>query len=320
MVRFTLVLALMLSASAYAAEFRWLNSWDRNYAAIPSLIEPYIKEVEAASNGSIKINVSGPETVPPLEQLQPVAAGAFHFLYTHGAYHFGIMPLATVFEALGGDPQARRDAGLVDFLEKQYRKIGLKLVFAPMTPNGNYALILRQPPTANGDLQGRKIRATPTYNGLIRHLGATPVQLPPADIYTSLDKGVVDGAAWGVTGPLPYRWYEVSKYLLRPAIGFNLNPVLMNLEAWNRLKPEQQKILTDVGKKYEDLWYREAGRQMAEEEKALVGKGMKVVEMGPVQQQKLQAAWADGLWDMGLASKARKEVEEMRALAKAKGL
>jgi TRAP-type C4-dicarboxylate transport system substrate-binding protein len=320
MIRFLIAAMLSFVAQAHAAEFRWLNSWDRNFPSMAAMVEPYIKEVEAASKGSIKINVSGPETVPPLEQLQPVASGAFHFLYTHGAYHFGITPLATSFEALGGDPQSRRDSGLVEYMDRQYQKLGLKLLFTPMTPNGWYGILLRQPPTAAGDLQGRKIRATPTYNGLIRHLGATPVQLPPADIYTSLEKGVVDGAAWGVVGPIGYRWYEVTKYMLRPSVGFNMNPVFMNLEAWKKLTPELQKILVDTGKKYEDIWFKEAGRLMAEEEKALVAKGMQVVEMGPAQKDKLQSVWSDGLWELGLQSKARKDVEEMRALARSKGL
>lgn len=320
MIRLLIVAMLAFMAQAHAAEFRWLNSWDRNFPSMAAMVDPYIKEVEVASKGSIKITVSGPETVPPLEQLQPVASGAFHFLYTHGAYHFGISPLATVFEAVGGDPKTRRESGLTDYLDRQYQKLGLKLLFTPMTPNGWYGILLRQPPTAAGDLQGRKIRATPTYNSLIRHLGATPVQLPPADIYTSLEKGVVDGAAWGVVGPISYRWNEVTKYMLRPSVGFNMNPVFMNLEAWKKLAPEQQKILVEVGRKYEDIWFREAGRLMAEEEKALIGKGMQVVEMGPAQKAKLQSVWSEGLWELGLGSKARKEVEEMRALAKSKSL
>ena len=284
------------------------------------MIEPYINEIQAASNGSIKINVSGPETVPPLEQFEPVQAGAFQFLYTHGAYHFGISPLATVFEGLNGDPKQLRESGMVNYLDQQYQKIGMKLVFAPMTPYGWYGIILRKPLTAGGDLAGFKIRATPTYNALIRHLGATPVQLPPAEIYTSIDKGVVDGAAWGVVGPVSYKWFEVTKYMLRPSVGFNLNPVLMNLNAWNRLTPEEQKILTDTGRKYEEVWYREAGRRMQEEEKTMLGKGMEVVQMGDTKKEKLRETWSEGLWQLGLNSNGRKQVEEMQALAKSKGL
>ncbi len=315
-----LMLALLLSAqSVAAADYRWLSGWDRNYPAMPIVVEPFIKEVEAASKGSIKIIHSGPETVPAFEQLQPVASGAFHFLYTHGAYHFGTTPVLTAFEGVGGDEKARRASGILEWIDRHYQKLGLKLVASPMTPDGGYGILLRQPPGPAGDLQGRKIRGTPSYTAVFRMLGATPVQMPPGEIYTALDKGVVDGAAWPVIGPLNYRWYEVAKYVLRPSFGFNMNPIFMNLQAWNKLSESEKKILTDVGKKYEAIWFREYARLAEEEDKALAAKGMQFVEMGAAQKAKLKDAWAEGLWELSI-QKSKKDIEEMRALAKSKGL
>ncbi len=302
-----------------AADYRWLSGWDDNYPAMPYIVTPYIKAVEAASKGSIKIQRSGPETVPAFEQLQPVASGAFHFLFTHGAYHFGTTPMLTAIEAIGGTPASRRASGIFELIDKHYQKLGLKLVSIPMGPDGGYAILLRQPPGPNGDLQGRKIRGTPSYHGVFRMLGASPVQLPPGEIYTSLDKGVVDGAAWPVLGPLNYRWYEVAKYMLRPGFGFTTQPLLMNLAAWNKLSDADKKILLDEGRKMEDLWPVEAAKLFVAEEKALIEKGMTIVQMGEAQKAKLKDAWSEALWEMSL-SKAKKDVEELRAFAKGKGL
>ena len=314
-----ILVSLLFAQCAVGADYRWLNSWDKNYPAMPIVIDPYVKEVEAASKGSIKITQSGPETVPAFEQLQPVASGAFHFLYTHGAYHFGTTPVLTAFEGVGGDEQSRRASGMLDWIDKHYQKLGLKMVASPMTPSGGYGILLKQAPNAQGDLQGRKLRGTPSYNGVFRMLGATPVQMPPGEIYTALEKGVVDGAAWPVIGPLNYRWYEVAKFVLKPAFGFNMNPIFMNLQAWNKLTPAEQKILTDVGKKYEAIWYKEYARLADEEDKALVEKGMQIVEMGAAQKAKLKDAWSEALWDMSM-QKSKKDIEEMRAFAKSKGL
>ncbi|MFN0304028.1 MAG: TRAP transporter substrate-binding protein DctP [Burkholderiales bacterium] len=302
-----------------AADYRWLSGWDDNYPAMPYIVTPFIKAIEAASKGSIKIQRSGPETVPAFEQLQPVASGAFHFLFTHGAYHFGTTPMLTVIEAIGGTPASRRASGIFELIDKHYQKMGLKLVSIPMGPDGGYAILLRQPPGPAGDLQGRKIRGTPSYHGVFRMLGASPVQLPPGEIYTSLDKGVVDGAAWPVLGPLNYRWYEVAKYMLRPGFGFTTQPLLMNLAAWNKLSDADKKILLDEGRKMEDLWPVEAAKLFESEEKALIEKGMTVVQMGDAQKAKLKDAWSEALWEMSLP-KAKKDVEELRAFAKSKGL
>lgn len=320
MLRFAAVATMVFATSANATELRWLNAWDQNFASMKEMIEPYIEEVQAASGGSITITTSGPETIPPLEQFEPVQAGAFHILYTHGAYHFGITPLATVFEALNGTPEEIRESGMIEYMDQEYQKLGMKLLFVPMTPEGWYGVILRRPPTEAGDLSGFKIRATPTYNSLIHHLGAIPVQLPPAEIYTSLDKGVVDGAAWGLVGPVNYRWYEVAKYMLRPSVGFNFNPVLMNLDAWNNLTPEEQQIFTEIGHKYEGIWYEAAGELMRQEEQALLDRGMQIVEMGAAKQEDLRQVWSDGLWQLGIESNGRAVTEEMRAVAAEKGL
>ncbi len=306
-------------APVQAADYRWLSGWDDNYPATPYIVAPFIKAIEAASKGSIKIQRSGPETVPAFEQLQPVATAAFQFLFTHGAYHFGTTPMLAAIEAIGGTPESRRASGIFELVDKHYQKLGLKLVSIPMGPDGGYALILRQPPTPAGDLQGRKIRGTPSYLGVFRMLGASPVQLPPGEIYTSLDKGVVDGAAWPVLGPLNYRWYEVAKYMLRPGFGFTTQPLLMNLAAWNKLSDAEKKILLDEGRKMEDLWPVEAAKLFQSEEKALIEKGMTVVQMGDAQKAKLKDAWSEALWDMSLP-KAKKDVEELRAFAKSKGL
>ena len=108
-IRIFFAASLAASASAAAAGgYRWLNSWDRTNLQIPTLAEPWVKAIETASNGTIKINVSGPEAVPPFDQMQPVSAGAFQFLFTHGAYHFGTTPMLATIEAMGAGRKAAR--------------------------------------------------------------------------------------------------------------------------------------------------------------------------------------------------------------------
>ena len=307
----------MIAASA--ADYRWLNSWDNNYPPMPYLVDPFIKGVEAASNGSIKIIRSGPETVSAFEQLQPVASGAFQFLFSHGSYHFGTTPILTAIEAIGGTPESRHASGIFDLVDRHYQKLGLKLIAMPMAPDGGYGIILRQPPGATGDLQGRKIRGTPTYNPVLRMLGASMVVLPPGEIYTALEKGVVDGASWPVIGPLNYRWYEVAKYMLRPGFGFTSSPIMMNLATWKRLSNAEKKILADEARKIELSWPQDAAKLIVEEEKALIAKGMQIVQMGDAQKAKLKAAWSEGLWEMA-SEKAKADIDELRAFAKSKGL
>ncbi|HZS55956.1 MAG TPA: hypothetical protein VFA65_16255, partial [Bryobacteraceae bacterium] len=95
------VVGMVMSGSAVAVELRALSSWDQTYPVRPVFLESFLKNVEAASKGDIKFTVSGPETVPPFEQLQPVSSGVFQVLLTHGAYHVGQTPYLLAIEALG---------------------------------------------------------------------------------------------------------------------------------------------------------------------------------------------------------------------------
>jgi len=318
----TVALAFSLTvASTYATaqEFRMLAGWDNNDPAVKEILNPFMKGVETASKGRMKFTVSGPETVSPFEQLQPVGSGAFQFLFTNGAYHFGTTPILAVAEALHGDLAAFRASGIFDVIDKHYQKFGLKLVSMPISTEGAYNIILRQPVGPSGDLSGRKIRATPTYLPVIKMLGGVGTVLATSDIYMGLEKGIVDGAASPSLSVLSYRWNEVSKYALRPGFGTVSYPILMNLNTWNKLTDSDHKILLQEARRVEDLWYGAWARLMQEEEKGMIAKGMTMTQMGDVQKAKLRSTWQDGLFELG-AAKNPKDVEEFRQFARSKGI
>lgn len=318
----TLALAILLAVAAShanAQEFRMLSSWDRNHPLAPVVLNPFMKGVEAASKGRIKFIVNGPETVAAFEQLQPVASGVFQFLFSSGAYHFGTTPILMLVDALHGDPATVHASGIFEFIDNHYQKFGMKLVALPMTPEGGYIVILRQPIGPSGDLAGRKIRSTPTYLPVIKMLGGIGVVLAQSDVYTALEKGTVDGSTTPILNVLDYRWNEVTKYMLRPAFGTSSYPLLMNRGVWNKLSEADRQIIMTEGRKVEEAWYREAPRMWAEAEKAMIAKGMTITQMGAAQKAKLQTVWEDGMFELG-ATKNAKDVAQMRQIARSKGL
>jgi TRAP-type mannitol/chloroaromatic compound transport system substrate-binding protein len=313
------VLALAVStAPAVAAEYRMLASWDKNNPAVPLLAEAYAKNVEAASHGNIKFILSGPETVPPFEQLQPVVSGAFQMLFTHGIYHYGTTGISVGLDAVRGTIEQRRASGLFEALDQDYQKLGVKVIAVALSAKTGYAFALKSPVTPEGDLKGKKVRGTPAYHPLIRMLGGAPVVLPIPEVYTALEKGVIDGAASPVVGFLGVKWYEVAKYLAQPSFGFTHQLFLMNLATWNKLSNADKKILLDEGKKIEEVWYREYDRMADEEIKQLIAKGVTITKLGP-SQAKLNEVWSEGLWDLA-EKKSPAEAKALHQLAKSKGI
>jgi TRAP-type mannitol/chloroaromatic compound transport system substrate-binding protein len=308
-----------LISSAQAADIRLLSSWDKTNPAVATLAEPFVKGVETATKGNTKFIISGPETVPPFEQLQPVSTGVFQMLFTHAIYHYGTSGLAVGMDAVRGSLEARRKSGLFEAVDKHYQKLGLKVVAIAISATKGYHIVLRAPVSPAGDLQGRKIRGTPSYHSVIAMLGASPVVLPGGEVYSALEKGVVDGAAWPASGVLGMRWYEVAKYMLRPSFGLSHYLFLMNLNAWNRLTEAERNIFLAEGRKVEEIWFKEYDRMVQEEEAALIKHGMQITEMGAAQKSKVQAAWAEAQWNLA-EKKDGQAAKDLRALLKRQGL
>lgn len=313
-------LSLVISVPTQATELRPLSSWDDTHPARRILLNTYLKNVQAASKGDLTFKLSGPETAPPFEQLQPVGAGVFQMLFTHPGYHTGITRYLIPIDGLKGDSKTMRESGLYELADKHYQRFGLKLVFMTKSAeNSGFQIILRQPVGPSGDLAGRKIRGTQNYAGVFSLLGASPVVLPPSDVYSALEKGVVDGAAWPSIGVLDYKWNEVAKHLLRPLFGSSTYYLFINLNTWNGLSKSQQAVLVDQGKKIGDFWDPEWLRLTKLEQDKLVAEGSKVTEPRPELRNKLSAAWASGLWSLADAMDP-KGTAELRAFAKARGL
>ena len=62
------------------------------------------------------------------------------------------------------------------------------------------------------DFTGLKIRVTPVYKDIVEALGGTTVTTAPGEVYTALERGVVDGYGWPITGIFDLGWEKVTKF------------------------------------------------------------------------------------------------------------
>ena len=309
-----LLLALALSAAAQSLELKYLSSWGPNNNTTWGTEQDLMRMVGEESKGRLSIKRSGPEAVPPFEQLQPTGAGVFDLLLTHGAYHAGTTGIGMALDGIVGDPVKRRESGVWAAADKHYRKHGLAVIaLMPQGKSGAYNILLRSPVGPAGDLKGLKIRGSITYHPLFKALGASPVVLAPADIYAALEKGLVDGAGWPVTGITGFKWQEVAKYYIRPSFGVATMMILMNANSFDRLSADDKRAMLEVGRKLE-LMVWENYEQMAAEELAEMKKaGMKEVRLSKAIEAKLNTWFSEGVWELAIA-KNKKEAEDLREL------
>ena len=269
------VLGTAASEAVAGSSLKILRSWPPVIEAVRN-IERYHEQVEKASAGELKLSQVGPEVVPPFEQLNPVSAGVFDFLFSHGAYHSGSNGLLIGVDALKLDPKKLRESGLFEYISNNYEKRhGLKLLALTPTGQDGYHMVLKSLPDPETGIKGRKIRGTSTYHPLIKKLGGSPVVLSFGQIFTALEKGVVDGYCWPVYGLLATKFYEAgAKYVMRPTLGVSRSFTVVNVNAFNKLPKKLQTILVEEGKKVEYWSIKFFDDFIAKEEKQLKALGV----------------------------------------------
>jgi len=108
----------------------------------------------------------------------------------------------------------------------------------------------KRPINSIDDVKGLKIRvqSAPIYAAIMKAIGATGVTVPWGEVYTSIQTGVVDGADNDARSGISIHLQEVTKYLAVVPVSYSFQVMLMNLDLWNSLSPDLQKIVLDAAR------------------------------------------------------------------------
>ena len=108
--------------------------------------------------------------------------------------------------------------------------------------------------------------------------GATPTPIPMAEVFTSLQTGIVEGQENPFAQILSSRFYEVQKYLILTSHITQTGSIIFNEKLFQAQPREYQQILTESAQEAMD-WYLEflTGLESKLLEQ-LKGYGMVVVE------------------------------------------
>ncbi len=310
---------VFMASSAQATDLRMISSYNLNAAYTKQVAMRYIALVEEASDGEISIELSGPDVVPPFQQLQPVGAGVFDLLYTHGAYHTDTTGVGAAMDAVSVDPAKVRETGLWDLIDQHYNTLGLKLIAIPPLGSSGFQYVLEDPIEGSPGLKGRRVRGSPTYTNVTEGLGGVPVLMSSSEVYSGLDRGVLDGAAWGLNGVQDLGWYEVAGYFSKPTFGQTYTYVLMNLDAFGGLTEAEQTTLLEQGEELEVTNAELLDGLAVEEWEALKELGMQETQFAPEDAEQLDALVNEGIWALGM-EKSPETVGEMRKLAEENGM
>ncbi|HXV09033.1 MAG TPA: TRAP transporter substrate-binding protein [Burkholderiales bacterium] len=217
-----------------------------------TLFEEFAKRVTDLSGGRLAVEaLATGAVVAPTESLDAVGSGVLDGHNGGPAYFTG----KDAAFALLGDPQGAFETpyqfqmwmeygGGNELARELYATYGVHFVGGVWY--GQECLVSKRPLRSLADFKGLKIRAPQGMNGeIFTQLGAAPVQLPGSEVYTALERGVVDAADWGtlsMNDDLGY--HKLAKYPTYP--GFHSMPmgeISVNKAKWDALPADLKAII-----------------------------------------------------------------------------
>lgn len=217
----------------------------------------FVEKVNERGAGVIEIDVrGGPEAIGMFQQADAVRDRIVDMAYTPGSFYSGALPERDALVASNITAIEARANGGIDLLNQIHQeKMGV--YYLGWFDSGvTYNLWMVNEPRldadGNLDVSGLRLRGNPVYNAFFtNYLGAQVIDLPTTEVYTALERGIVDATGWTQIGLLDLRWDEFVRYRVAPSIFSTDLGVIINLESWDALSEQSRRILQEVAIEHE---------------------------------------------------------------------
>lgn len=240
--------------------------------------ERFIDKVNKDGKGLVRINyIGGPKAMPPFEVGKALAGGVVDIANVTGAFYTNVMPEADAWKLTERPMSELRRNGGFDYMAKLYDQKMNAVFLARHVDDNPFHLYLTKR-ISKPDLTGLKIRITPVYREFFQALGATVVQTAPGEVYTALERGVVDGYGWPITGVFDLGWHEKTKFRVDPGFYSAEVSILINKNSLAKLNDAQRKMILDTA-----AWIEAQAAETAKENAADIARqkaaGIEVIEL-----------------------------------------
>src|SRR4051794_31284399 len=257
--------------------------------------ERFIDKVNADGKGKVQINyIGGPPAMPPFEGGNAVRTKGVDIANVTGAFYTNLRPEADALKLISKPMSEQRKNGTWELINQIHNQKLNSYYLARQHHNVPFHIYLNKKPEKL-DFTGLKIRVTPVYKDMVEAFGGTAITTAPGEVYTALERGVVDGYGWPVSGIFDLGWEKVTKYRLEPAFYSVEVNVLVNLDSWKALTDAQKKVLTDAAAWLEGL-DAENVAVVASERDRQTKAGIQPVDFGPEESKKFTEKANDVAW------------------------
>lgn len=293
------------SVTARAADQEWTIQAANTAGDIAfTITQDFTDSIERLTGGRLAVRlvpVGG--IVQYSETLDAVAAGILDGHVTATVYFSGKDPafalLGDLIAAYEHPDQLfmfMRHGGGDELLRELYANYGLHYVGG--TTTGKEAFVSKIPLNGVEDFDGVKLRAPEGMaQDIFERLGAAPVNLPAAEVFTAVERGVVDAADWSTFSMNHHLgFHAIANHPIYPGIhSMPIIDVAVNPASWDALPDDVKAIVEMAVRDFARDITRRLELQDLKDVAAARADGVQVVDWSDEERQKLRQL-AIGVW------------------------
>jgi len=241
--------------------------------------------VEERTNGRVKFKYFyGTSLIKKPQFVDAVARGIAHISTGPVSFVTGKIPELSIFEVYGAyklDKFLEMTEAVKPTLLELFEKKGIHPLMVQYSGSCIFphkTKFVKRPE----DWKGEKMRLAGRWQSTLGKMwGASPIFMPPAELYLALQRGVIDGymLIWDIVYGL--KLYEVAPYIIDTGFSNNAEVVTMNLKKWNTLSKADQEVFKAGVKEIMPWTYRETLKHYDNLKKDVLSKGVKIHHLTP---------------------------------------
>src|SRR5438105_5154239 len=243
-------------ASAQEVTLRLVSAFPENQFYVKRTVE-WIEEVNKDGKGVLQINfIGGPKAIPTFEVGKAVQSGVVDIGFSTGAFYTNVMPESDILKLSETSAAEQRANGGYELINKIWAEKGNMRYLAKVVEFTPFHLYINKK-IDKPDLTGMKIRITPVYREFFQSMNAQVMTTAPGEVYTALERGVIDGYGWPIHALFDLNWQEKTKYRVDPGFYNAEVSLIMNLGKYKSLTAAQRDYLDRKPQAYEaqnDFW------------------------------------------------------------------
>jgi TRAP-type mannitol/chloroaromatic compound transport system substrate-binding protein len=326
-----LTVGVMIPQARAAAEFKWnVQAIFPSGSSLYKEFASFCEKVTAMTGGRLVITPHPVGAIVGYKEMHSsLKTGVLQGYYSAPTFQSGKEAAFSIICDLPGGYE-----NVMQFDTWFYHKGGLQFLREAQAKFGNYAvgavfygrevMPTKVPIRGLADMKGKKVRAPEGIIAkLVTAMGGSTVSLPGSEVYSALDKGVIQATDWGTRSMNNQMgFYEVCKYSIEPGFhSMSLLEFTVSQKAWNKLPKDIQLIVEQATRAWSWSAVTRIMKEDAEAGAALKKLGVEVISFPEEDYVKIREM-ARGLW-MDWAKKSplsKKVVDSHIAWCKELGL